>query len=54
MYSMYSMTSNYDFATNFHDFGFVLAEVAQYALYLLNRLYSSDMDMDTLKHQLRT
>jgi|SRR5215207_9813565 len=47
---MYSMTSNIDFAPTFHDFGFVLAGVAQYALYLLNRLYSSDMDMEALKH----
>jgi len=47
---MYSMTSNYDFAPNLHDFGFAIGGVGQYALYLLNRLYSPDMTTTSLKH----
>jgi len=47
---IYSMMSNYDFAPNLHDFGFTLGGVPQYALYLLNRLYSRDMDVASLKH----
>jgi 20S proteasome alpha/beta subunit len=46
----YSMVSNFDFAPNLHDYGFALGGVAQYALYLLNRLYSSDMTVEDLKH----
>jgi 20S proteasome alpha/beta subunit len=47
---MYSMVSNFDFAPNLHDFGFALGGVGQYALYLLNRLYSVDLDIESLKH----
>jgi 20S proteasome alpha/beta subunit len=47
---MYSMVSTFDFSPNLHDFGFALGGVAQYALYLLNRLYSVDMDITGLKH----
>jgi 20S proteasome alpha/beta subunit len=47
---MYSMVSNLDFSPNLHDFGFALGGVAQYALYLLNRLYSADMGIEDLKH----
>lgn len=47
---IYSMVSNHDFAPNLHDFGFGLGGVAQYALYLLNRLYSVDADVASLKH----
>lgn len=47
---LYSMVSNYDFAPNLHDFGFVVSGLVQYALYLLNRLYSINMDTETLKH----
>jgi len=46
---MYSMVSNFDFSPNLHDFGFALGGVAQYALYLLNRLFSVDMDIESLK-----
>lgn len=46
---IYSMVSNYDFSPNLHDFGFALGGVAQYALYLLNRLYSADMGVENLK-----
>lgn len=47
---IYSMVSNFDFAPNLHDFGFALGGVVQYALYLLNRLYSTDMEVENLKH----
>lgn len=47
---MYSMVSNFDFSPNLHDFGFALGGVAQYATYLLNRLYAVDMDIASLKH----
>jgi hypothetical protein len=47
---MYSLVSSYDFSPNLHDFGFALAGVAQYALYLLNRLYTTDMTIGGLKH----
>jgi hypothetical protein len=47
---MYSITSMYQFAPTLHDYGFVLAGVAQYAVYLLNRLYSPDMDTKILEH----
>ncbi|MQY61740.1 hypothetical protein GH146_00450, partial [archaeon] len=47
---IYSMLSNLDFAPNLHDFGFALGGVAQYALYLLNRLYDVNMDIASLKH----
>jgi 20S proteasome alpha/beta subunit len=47
---IYSMVSNLDFSPNLHDFGFALGGVAQYALYLLNRLYSEDMDIENMKH----
>ena len=36
---IYSMNSALDFAPMLHDYGFALNGVAQYALYLLNRLY---------------
>jgi 20S proteasome alpha/beta subunit len=44
------MISTFNFSPNLHDFGFALGGVAQYALYLLNRLYSADMDIASLKH----
>ena len=47
---MYSMVSNFDFSPNLHDFGFAVGGVGQYAVYLLNRLYSVDMDVESLKH----
>jgi 20S proteasome alpha/beta subunit len=46
---LYSMMSNVDFAPNLHTYGFALAGVASYALYLLNRLYGPDMSIKTLK-----
>lgn len=47
---IYSLISNLDFAPNLHDFGFALAGVPNYALYLLNRLYSPTMSISSLKH----
>lgn len=47
---LYSMVSNFAFSPNLHDFGSALGGVAQYALYLLNRLHSPDMGVASLKH----
>lgn len=47
---MYTSVSNYNFSPNLHDYGFALQGVAQYALYLLNRLYSNDLNVNALKH----
>ncbi len=47
---LYSMVSNYAFAPNLHDFGSALGGVAQYALYLLNRLHAPEMGVASLKH----
>ena len=37
-----SLVSGLDFSPMLHDYGFAVQGVAQYALYLLNRLYESD------------
>jgi len=47
---IYSLSSVYQFAPTLHDYGFVLSGIAQYALYLLNRLYGSDLDVKALEH----
>lgn len=47
---MYSMVSNYNFTPNLHDFGFALGGIAQYALYLLNRLYVAGMETTSLAY----
>jgi len=39
---IYQMMAPFDFAPMLHDYGFALNGVAQYALYLLNRLYVPD------------
>lgn len=39
---IYQMIAAFDFAPMLHDYGFALNGVAQYALYLLNRLYVPD------------
>jgi len=39
---IYSLNCHLDFAPMLHDYGFALEGVAQYALYLLNRLYASE------------
>ncbi len=40
--SIYRMSSSLDFAPMLHNYGFGIDGVAQYALYLLNRLYDSE------------
>lgn len=44
--------SQFDFAPFLHDYGFALQGVPQYALYLMNRLYSENMKIEQLKHLL--
>ena len=39
---IYQLLAGLDFAPMLHDYGFALNGVAQYALYLLNRLYVAD------------
>jgi len=46
---IYQMVSSLQFAPMLHDYGFALSGVAQYALYLLNRLYEPDRSLDDLK-----
>lgn len=45
---IYSLNSLNNFAPMLHDYGFALQGIAQYALYLLNRLYVQEMPVDTL------
>jgi 20S proteasome alpha/beta subunit len=45
---IYSLNSLLDFAPMLHDYGFCLEGVAQYALYLLNRLYASESAVKNL------
>ena len=45
---IYQLTSMTDFSPMLHDYGFAVAGVAQYALYLLNRLYQPDRSIDDL------
>lgn len=47
---MFSINSSYNFAPYLYDYGFVLLGVAQYAVYLLNRLYTNEMKVEELKH----
>ncbi|MBI3032464.1 hypothetical protein HYY69_03245 [Candidatus Woesearchaeota archaeon] len=49
---IYSLLSVYDFAPMLHNYGFGLQGVPQYALYLMNRLYSPEMNTEQLKHLL--
>jgi 20S proteasome alpha/beta subunit len=44
----YQIGSWTDFAPSLHDYGFAVAGVAQYALYLLNRLYQPDRSVEEL------
>src|SRR5262249_15953746 len=46
---IFQMQSGLDFAPMLHNYGFALLGVAQYALYLLNRLYQSESSIDELK-----
>ena len=47
---IYSLNSLIDFAPQRHDYGFALGGVPQYALYILNRLYTKDRTVDELIH----
>jgi 20S proteasome alpha/beta subunit len=46
---IFQLISQTDFAPMLHNYGFALAGVAQYALYLLNRLYEKDSTVEKLK-----
>lgn len=46
---LYSSASALDFPPSLHEYGFVLSGVAQYALYLLNRLYEADRTLSDLR-----
>jgi 20S proteasome alpha/beta subunit len=46
---MYQLVSAFDFAPSLHNYGFALAGVAQYGLYLLNRLYRPNSTVNQLK-----
>ena len=45
---LFSMGSLQDFSPMLHDYGFAVLGVAQYALYLLNRLYEADRTISEL------
>lgn len=49
---IFSLISEFDFALLLHDYGFALQGVPQYALYLMNRLYDENMNVNHLKHLL--
>lgn len=48
--SLYALHSAMNFAPSRLDHGFVIEGVAQYGLYLLNRLYRDDQTVDQLKN----
>ena len=45
---LYQLVSATDFSPMLHDYGFAVCGVAQYALYLLNRLYEPDRTVQEL------
>jgi 20S proteasome alpha/beta subunit len=45
---IFSLPSMLDFSPMLHNYGFAVQGVAQYALYLLNRLYESDRTVEEL------
>jgi 20S proteasome alpha/beta subunit len=45
---IYSLNCHNNFAPMLHDYGYALNGVAQYALYLLNRLYTLDLTVEKL------
>jgi len=47
---IYQFISQFDFAPMLVNYGFALAGVAQYGLYLLNRLYDPTRTVEQLKH----
>jgi len=46
---MFQIISTLDFAPMLHNYGFALVGVAQYGLYLLNRLFKDNATVDQLK-----
>jgi len=46
---IFQLVSQIDFAPMLHNYGFALAGVASYALYLLNRLYERNSTIDQLR-----
>lgn len=46
---LFQLISQLDFAPMLHNYGFALVGVAQYALYLLNRLYQDQSTVERLK-----
>jgi len=46
--AIYQLGSVFDFMPGLHNYGFAVAGVATYALYLLNRLYQADRSVDEL------
>jgi 20S proteasome alpha/beta subunit len=46
---IFQILSGLDFAPMLHNYGFALVGVAQYALYLLNRLYQDNSSIEQLK-----
>ncbi len=46
---IFQLVSQLDFAPMLHNYGFALVGVAQYALYLLNRLYKDNSNVEQLK-----
>jgi hypothetical protein len=49
---IYSLNSSLDFPPSLHEYGFALDGVPQYALYLLNRLYSDSLNVKQLQQLL--
>lgn len=45
---IYQLSSNLDFPPMLHQYGFAIAGIPQYALYLLNRLYQADRTIEEL------
>ena len=45
---LYQVISVLDFPPTLHEYGFALSGIAQYALYLLNRLYEPDRSLKDL------
>jgi hypothetical protein len=46
---IFQLVSQLDFAPMLHNYGFGLVGIAQYALYLLNRLYQDNSSVEQLK-----
>src|SRR5206468_2384758 len=46
---IYNIVSALDFAPLLHNYGFALNGIAQYALYLLNRLYKPESSLEEVK-----